>query len=76
MPHEMVREGMAVARGDLQRGDLVLFGSRGTYTHFGIYAGNDRFVHATQRGSPVSVTPLDSDYFRTRYMTAVRLSPQ
>ena len=36
MPHEMVREGMAVARGDLQRGDLVLFGSRGTYTPIGI----------------------------------------
>jgi cell wall-associated NlpC family hydrolase len=76
MPHEMVREGVTVARGDLQRGDLVLFGSRGTYTHIGIYAGNDHFVHATQRGSPVSVTHLDSAYFRTRYMTAVRLSPQ
>ncbi|MDP1961527.1 MAG: C40 family peptidase [Reyranella sp.] len=76
MPHEMVREGTPVARGDLQRGDLVLFGTRGTFTHIGIYAGNDQFVHATQRGSPVRVTHLDSDYFRTRYMTAVRLSPQ
>ncbi|MDP2374901.1 C40 family peptidase [Reyranella sp.] len=76
MPHEMVREGTPVARGDLQRGDLVLFGHRGTFTHIGIYAGNDQFVHATQRGSPVRVTHLDSDYFRTRYMTAVRLSPQ
>ena len=56
--------------------DLVLFGSRGTYTHIGIYAGNDHFVHATHRGSPVMVTHLDSDYFRTRYMTAVRLSPR
>ncbi|MDP1837772.1 MAG: C40 family peptidase [Reyranella sp.] len=76
MPHEMVREGTPVARSDLQRGDLVLFGSRGTYTHIGIYAGNDQFVHATHRGSPVMVTHLDSDYFRTRFMTAVRLSPQ
>ena len=76
MPHEMVREGTPVARGDLQRGDLVLFGHRGTYTHIGIYAGNDQFVHATHRGSPVMVTHLDSDYFRTRYITAVRLSPQ
>ncbi|MGQ0582646.1 MAG: C40 family peptidase [Reyranella sp.] len=76
MPHEMVREGVTVARGDLQRGDLVLFGRRGTYTHIGIYAGNDHFVHATQRGSPVTVTHLDSDYFRPRFMTAVRLSPQ
>ncbi len=76
MPHDMVREGTPVARGDLQRGDLVLFGSRGTFTHIGIYAGNDHFVHATHRGSPVMVTHLDADYYRTRYMTAVRLTPQ
>ena len=76
MPHEMVREGTTVARGDLQKGDLVLFGYRGTYTHIGIYAGNDHFVHATHRGSPVMVTHLDSDYYRQRYLTAVRLSPQ
>lgn len=76
MPHEMVREGTPVARADLQRGDLVLFGYRGTFTHIGIYAGNDQFVHATHRGSPVMVTNLDADYYRTRYITAVRLSPQ
>jgi cell wall-associated NlpC family hydrolase len=76
MPHDMAREGVTVARSDLQRGDLVLFGSRGTYTHIGIYAGNDHFVHATHRGSPVMVTHLDADYYRTRYMTAVRLSPR
>lgn len=76
MPHDMVREGTPVARSDLKRGDLVLFGHRGTFTHIGIYAGNNQFVHATQRGSPVMVTNLDADYFRTRYMMAVRLSPQ
>jgi murein DD-endopeptidase len=76
MPHDMVREGTPVARSDLKRGDLVLFGHRGTFTHIGIYAGNDQFVHATQRGSPVMVTHLDSDYFRSRYITAVRLSPR
>ena len=76
MPHDMAREGTPVARGDLRRGDLVLFGHRGTFTHIGIYAGNGEFVHATHRGSPVMVTPLDSDYYRQRYMTAVRLSPQ
>lgn len=76
MPHEMVREGVTVPRNELQRGDLVLFGSRGTYTHIGIYAGNDQFVHATHRGSPVMVTHMDADYYRTRFMTAVRLSPQ
>lgn len=76
MPRDMAREGMPVARSDLKRGDLVFFGHRGTFTHVGIYVGNGRFVHATQRGSPVRVTPLDGDYFRDRYMTAVRLSPR
>jgi cell wall-associated NlpC family hydrolase len=76
MPHDMAREGMPVARSDLKRGDLVFFGYRGTFTHVGIYVGNDQFVHATHRGSPVQVTPLDADYYRDRYMTAVRLSPR
>jgi murein DD-endopeptidase len=76
MPDGMAREGVAVARSDLQRGDIVFFGFRGTFTHVGIYAGNDQFVHATHRGSPVSVTALDSDYYRQHYMTAVRLSPR
>ena len=76
MPHEMQREGQAVARSDLRKGDLVLFGYRGTITHIGIYAGNDQFVHATHRGSPVMVTHLDADYYRTRYLAGVRLAPQ
>jgi cell wall-associated NlpC family hydrolase len=76
MPDGMAREGAPVARSDLKRGDIVFFGYRGTFTHVGIYAGNGQFVHATHRGSPVSVTPLDADYYRDRYMTAVRLSPR
>lgn len=74
MPDGMAREGVPVARSDLKRGDIVFFGHRGTFTHVGIYAGNDRFVHATHRGSPVSITPLDADYYRDRYMMSVRLS--
>lgn len=76
MPHDMAREGTPVGRSDLKRGDLVFFGYRGTFTHVGIYAGNGQFVHATHRGSPVQVSPLDGDYYRDRYMTAVRLSPR
>ncbi|MDB5486805.1 MAG: nlpC/P60 family protein [Reyranella sp.] len=76
MPHDMAREATPVARGDLQRGDLIMFGYRGTITHIGIYSGNGQFVHATHRGSPVMVTSLDADYYNTRYLKAVRLSPQ
>ncbi len=76
MPHDMARPGTPVARSDLKRGDLVFFGYRGTFTHMGVYAGNGQFVHATHSGSPVMVTPLASAYYRQRYITAVRLSPQ
>ena len=76
MPHDMAREATQVARGDLQKGDLVMFGHRGTITHIGIYSGNGQFVHATHRGSPVMVTSLDADYYNTRYLKAVRLTPQ
>jgi cell wall-associated NlpC family hydrolase len=76
MPDGMAREGTPIARSDLKRGDIVFFGYRGTFTHVGIYAGNGQFVHATHRGSPVSVTALDSDYYQQHYMTAVRLSPR
>ena len=76
MPHDMAREGTPVGRSDLKRGDLVFFGYRGTFTHVGIYAGNGQFVHATHGGSPLQVSPLDGDYYRDRYMTAVRLSPR
>lgn len=75
MPIDMAREGIPVARSDLKTGDLVFFGSGTTYTHVGIYVGNDSFIHATHKGSPVSITPLDSDYYRQRYVTAVRLAP-
>jgi cell wall-associated NlpC family hydrolase len=76
MPDGMAREGAPIARSDLRRGDIVFFGHRGTFTHVGIYAGNGQFVHATHRGSPVSVSALDGDYYRQHYMTAVRLPPR
>jgi len=76
MPDGMAREGTPIARSDLKPGDIVFFGFGRTFTHVGIYAGNDQFVHATHRGSPVSLTSLDADYYRQHYMTAVRLSPQ
>ncbi|MFO1082997.1 MAG: C40 family peptidase [Reyranellaceae bacterium] len=75
MPADMVREGVSVARSDLRRGDLVLFGSGSTFTHVGIYVGDGSFIHATHKGSPIQITPLDADYYRQRYVMAVRLAP-
>ena len=59
--------GTAVAKSDLQPGDIVAF--YGGATHVGIYAGNGQVVHAPYSGTTVSYAPVDSMpfYGATRY---------
>jgi cell wall-associated NlpC family hydrolase len=65
-----------VPRGDLRPGDLVFFRLGGReVSHVGIYAGDDRFVHAPQSGGQVRMASLDDDYFRQRFAGAGRLYP-
>jgi cell wall-associated NlpC family hydrolase len=57
-----------VPRRDLRPGDLVFFRLQGrAVDHVGIYAGDDRFVHAPQSGGAVRVAGLDEDYFRRSF---------
>ncbi|SCX43903.1 Cell wall-associated hydrolase, NlpC family [Klenkia marina] len=49
--------GTAVARADLQPGDLVVFYS--PVSHVGMYIGNGQMVHASVSGRPVAVTSVD-----------------
>ena len=49
--------GTAVARADLQPGDLVFFYS--PVSHVGMYIGNGQMVHASTFGKPVIVTSVD-----------------
>ena len=58
---------------DLRPGDLVFFrlDSRGV-SHVGIYAGDNRFVHAPQRGGNVRMASLDDEWYRSRYAGAGR----
>jgi cell wall-associated NlpC family hydrolase len=63
-----------VERRDLRPGDLVFFRLSGReVSHVGIYAGDDRFVHAPQRGGYVRVASLEDDVFRRGYAGAGRL---
>jgi cell wall-associated NlpC family hydrolase len=50
--------GTAVAKADLQPGDLVFFYS--PVSHVGMYIGNGQMVHASTAGKPVAVVDLDS----------------
>ena len=63
-----------VPRSQLRPGDLVFFRLSGrTVSHVGIYAGNDRFVHAPQTGGQVRMASLNDDWYRERYAGAGRL---
>ena len=50
--------GVAVAKTDLQPGDLVFYYS--PVSHVGMYIGNGLMVHSSTYGKPVSVVPVDS----------------
>ena len=64
--------GKQVGRGQLQKGDLVFFATNGgrRISHVGIYAGDDKFLHAPRRGRRIQTSALSSPYFRTRYVGA------
>lgn len=68
-----LRHAARIPRNRLQPGDLVFFKlDRRPVSHVGIYAGNDRFIHAPSNGKPVSYTPMNDPYWQARYVTAGR----
>lgn len=74
---DMSREGEAVAKDELEPGDLVFFNTRKRpNSHVGIYAGNGEFVHASSsRSKQVTVSRLDQKYWATRFNGARRVLP-
>ena len=66
---------------NLQRGDLVYFGTPETdekpmrVTHVGIYLGNNRIIHSSHRVRINSLVPGDADYYENahRLIAATRL---
>jgi cell wall-associated NlpC family hydrolase len=71
---EMARLGKSVARTELQVGDLVFFRTRhSTFSHVGIYLGDERFVHAPSPGRAVEIVALSARYWQERYSGARRL---
>lgn len=66
------RVGNAVRRNQLAKGDLVFFATAGgrTVSHVGIYAGNDKFVHAPRRGEKIRISSLSAKYYKARYLGA------
>ncbi|MBB6173971.1 cell wall-associated NlpC family hydrolase [Nocardiopsis mwathae] len=65
------RQGRAVSRSSLRKGDLVFF-FRGP-GHVGVYVGNGRMVHAPRSGRNVQVTKM-STYFDRYFVGARRIT--
>jgi cell wall-associated NlpC family hydrolase len=58
----------------LKPGDLVFFNTmRRTFSHVGIYLGDNHFMHAPRTGAEVRVESMDSSYWVQRYNGARRI---
>ena len=71
---QMSRVGKPINREELQPGDLVFFNTmRLTFSHVGIYVGDNKFVHSPSKGASVRVDDLGSLYWDKRFDGARRL---
>ncbi len=71
---EQINVGSEVAEGDLKKGDLVFFQTYASYpSHVGIYLGDGKMIHASSGKGEVTISDMDSDYYRTRYLGAKRV---
>lgn len=76
--HEMARVGDTVRNKDeLKPGDLVFFKTmRQTFSHVGIYLGDNRFLHAPSAGGRVRVDDMRDSYWVKAFKGARRLIPE
>jgi cell wall-associated NlpC family hydrolase len=71
---EMSRMGEKVSMSNLKPGDLVFFNTmRRTFSHVGIYIGDNKFVHSPSTGSTIRVDDLDDGYWEKRFTGARRV---
>lgn len=74
--YQMVNNGVAISKAELQAGDLVFFNSGGDsrICHVGIYCGDGTYVHSTDGAAyGVTVTDLNSGYSARTYVCARRV---
>lgn len=68
---DMAKRGRAIAPAAIRPGDLVFFNTQGySYSHVGIYIGDQRFVHAPNSRGKVRIDRLDQGWFATRFEEA------
>jgi cell wall-associated NlpC family hydrolase len=71
---EMSRVGEKVTVSELKPGDLVFFNTmRRSFSHVGIYIGDNKFVHSPSTGSTIRVDDMDDGYWEKRFTGARRI---
>ncbi len=71
---EISKLGESVDKQDLQPGDLVFFNTlRRTFSHVGIYLGENKFIHAPSSGGAVRIDSMDLSYWKARFNGARRI---
>ena len=72
---EQFEIGHEVPPSDLQKGDLIFFRTYASFpSHVGIYLGNNRMIHASSRDHRVVISPLNTPYYRARFIGAKRIA--
>ncbi len=72
--HEISQVGTFVKKEHLRPGDLVFYNTQhSSYSHVGIYVGEDKFVHAPKSGSQIRVEKMNEKYWLNRYNGARRI---
>jgi cell wall-associated NlpC family hydrolase len=65
---------VAVKREDLRPGDLVFFNTlKRTFSHVGIYIGDNRFIHSPRPGQSVRTEDMSFAYWAKRFTGARRV---
>jgi cell wall-associated NlpC family hydrolase len=66
--------GKTVKKDELQPGDLVFFNTlKSTFSHVGIYLGDNKFIHAPRTGAAVRVENMQDSYWAKRFNGGQRL---
>ncbi|AZN36501.1 C40 family peptidase [Iodobacter ciconiae] len=76
LPHNalsMAQSGTSISKDELKPGDLVFFNTLGrTFSHVGIYMGDNRFIHSPRAGKSVEITNFNQNYWTSRFNGARR----
>jgi hypothetical protein len=68
---DIARQGRPVERASLRPGDLVFFKtSKVSFSHVGVYIGENRFVHAPSGSGRVRIDQLGARYYAQRFEAA------